>query len=94
MTRWLVFLLLAGGVWAQGPADLEAVVTTDVGTFRFEFAADRVAGLVRRNGRRIRTCRQQLAQRRIKLHPDIIRVGMELVAFVALGIFVRRRGRL
>src|SRR5579863_9254114 len=27
--------------WAQGPVDLEAVVATDLGTFRFEFAADK-----------------------------------------------------
>jgi len=41
MMRWLVFLLVAGGAWAQGPGDLEAVVSTDLGTFRFEFAADK-----------------------------------------------------
>src|SRR5512141_528211 len=41
MMRWLVFLLIAGGAWAQGPGDLEAVVATDLGTFRFEFAADK-----------------------------------------------------
>src|SRR5579863_1486618 len=27
--------------WAQGPVDLEAVVTTDLGTFRFEFSPDK-----------------------------------------------------
>ena len=39
MARWLVFLLLACAAWAQGPGDVEAVVVTDLGTFRFEFAA-------------------------------------------------------
>jgi cyclophilin family peptidyl-prolyl cis-trans isomerase len=34
-------LLLAASAWAQGPGDVEAVVTTDRGTFRFEFAADK-----------------------------------------------------
>ena len=32
--------LCAAG-WAQSPADLEAVVTTDLGSFRFEFAPDK-----------------------------------------------------
>lgn len=39
--RWLLTLTLAVSAWAQAPADLEAVVTTDMGTFRFEFAADK-----------------------------------------------------
>src|SRR5215467_8312367 len=34
-------LLLAAAAWAQSPADLEAVVTTDLGVFRFEFAPDK-----------------------------------------------------
>ena len=33
-------LLLAAGAAAQSPADLEAVVTTGLGTFRFEFAPE------------------------------------------------------
>src|SRR5579862_4178724 len=40
----IIFLLpicWATLAWAQGPADLEAVVATDLGTFRFEFAADK-----------------------------------------------------
>ncbi len=41
MARWLVFLLLGCAAWAQGPGDVEAVVVTDLGTFRFEFAADK-----------------------------------------------------
>jgi len=39
--RWLFLLGVAASAWAQGPADLEAVVTTGMGTFRFEFAADK-----------------------------------------------------
>ncbi len=39
--RCLVLLLLGCAAWAQGPGDLEAVVSTDLGTFRFEFAADK-----------------------------------------------------
>src|ERR1700684_3095145 len=38
MMRWLVFLLVGCAAWAQ---DVEAVVVTDLGTFRFEFAADK-----------------------------------------------------
>lgn len=34
-------LLLVPGCLAQQPSDLEAVVTTDLGTFRFEFAPDK-----------------------------------------------------
>uniref|UniRef100_Q01V68 peptidylprolyl isomerase n=1 Tax=Solibacter usitatus (strain Ellin6076) TaxID=234267 RepID=Q01V68_SOLUE len=34
-------LLLCSVAFAQSPADLEAVVTTDLGVFRFEFAADK-----------------------------------------------------
>src|ERR1700733_5831934 len=41
MARWLVLLLVGCGAWAQGPGDVEAVVATDLGTFRFEFAADK-----------------------------------------------------
>ena len=40
------FLLSAGAAWPQppaapSPADMEAVIATDLGTFRFEFAADK-----------------------------------------------------
>jgi cyclophilin family peptidyl-prolyl cis-trans isomerase len=35
---WLNILLTASVALAQGPADVEAVVETDMGTFRFEFA--------------------------------------------------------
>ena len=48
-SRYLVFLLpicFATGAWAQAalPAtEVEAVVTTDLGTFRFEFAPDKGA---------------------------------------------------
>ena len=39
---WLAALLLCPAAWGQNPAsDLEAVVTTDIGTFRFEFAPDK-----------------------------------------------------
>src|ERR1019366_10000546 len=41
MARWWIFLLLGCGAWAQGPGDVEAGVVTDLGTFRFEFAADK-----------------------------------------------------
>jgi cyclophilin family peptidyl-prolyl cis-trans isomerase len=34
-------LLFCSVLLAQSPADVEAVVTTDLGTFRFEFAADK-----------------------------------------------------
>jgi cyclophilin family peptidyl-prolyl cis-trans isomerase len=37
----LLGLLVAAAAAAQSPADLEAVVTTDMGTFRFEFAPDK-----------------------------------------------------
>ncbi|HVW85594.1 MAG TPA: peptidylprolyl isomerase, partial [Bryobacteraceae bacterium] len=38
----LSFLSLAmASAWAQAPGDLEAVVTTDAGAFRFEFAPDK-----------------------------------------------------
>ncbi len=33
--------LAGGGAFAQNPADLEAVVSTDAGVFRFEFAPDK-----------------------------------------------------
>jgi cyclophilin family peptidyl-prolyl cis-trans isomerase len=43
--RFLSILLFAAlfstAAWPQQPGDLEAVVTTDMGTFRFEFAADK-----------------------------------------------------
>jgi len=44
--RCCLALIFAGLVWAQTPAanspnDVEAVVTTDLGTFRFEFAPDK-----------------------------------------------------
>lgn len=40
---WLIFPFAFLSVWAQspGPSDLEAVVATDLGTFRFEFAPDK-----------------------------------------------------
>ncbi len=42
MQRFLVWSLLFIGIApAQGPADLEAVVETDMGSFRFEFAPDK-----------------------------------------------------
>src|SRR5271166_4390847 len=38
----LVLLLMpVASAWAQSPAELEAVVTTDHGSFRFEFAPDK-----------------------------------------------------
>ena len=36
-----LLLLAASAAWAQSPADLEAVVTTDLGTFRFTLAPDK-----------------------------------------------------
>ena len=36
-----LLLLTASAAWAQSPADLEAVVTTDLGTFRFAFAPEK-----------------------------------------------------
>src|SRR5580658_1922361 len=39
--RTLALLFLAAAARAQAPADLEAVVTTDLGAFRFEFAPDK-----------------------------------------------------
>ncbi len=39
--RTLALLLLAAAAHAQSPADLEAVVTTDVGVFRFAFAPEK-----------------------------------------------------
>jgi len=41
LKRVLLLAICAGAAWAQGPADLEAVVTTSAGTFRFEFAPDK-----------------------------------------------------
>ena len=39
---WLAALLLCPSAWGQNPAsDLEAVVTTEMGSFRFEFAPDK-----------------------------------------------------
>ena len=37
----MIVFLAAAGLWAQGAGEVEAVVTTDAGTFRFEFAADK-----------------------------------------------------
>ena len=39
--RCCLALMALGLVWAQGPNDVEAVVATDLGTFRFEFAPDK-----------------------------------------------------
>jgi cyclophilin family peptidyl-prolyl cis-trans isomerase len=39
--RAIFILLLCGAAWAQGPGDVEAQVVTDLGTFRFEFAAEK-----------------------------------------------------
>ena len=36
-----LLLLATSAACAQGPADLEAVVTTDLGTFRFAFAPEK-----------------------------------------------------
>jgi cyclophilin family peptidyl-prolyl cis-trans isomerase len=41
MRKLLLPLLFALRLAAQGPADLEAVVNTELGTFRFEFAPDK-----------------------------------------------------
>ncbi|MDE3195397.1 MAG: peptidylprolyl isomerase [Acidobacteriota bacterium] len=41
MKLWLCLLALVAPLAAQSPADLEAVVKTDRGTFRFEFAPDK-----------------------------------------------------
>ncbi|MBL8233944.1 MAG: peptidylprolyl isomerase [Bryobacterales bacterium] len=38
---WLYILLIAPPAMAQSPHDLEAVVETDMGAFRFEFAPDK-----------------------------------------------------
>jgi len=38
---WIALPLLPLVAWCQPPQDLEAVVTTDLGAFRFEFAADK-----------------------------------------------------
>src|SRR5262249_35890567 len=38
--RVLIGLVAAASCCAQSAKDLEAVITTDLGTFRFEFAAD------------------------------------------------------
>jgi cyclophilin family peptidyl-prolyl cis-trans isomerase len=40
MRHW-IFLLAAAGAWAQSPEDVEAVVATEMGTFRIEFAAEK-----------------------------------------------------
>ena len=37
----LAALLTSAAAWGQAPADLEAVVETELGTFRFEFATDK-----------------------------------------------------
>jgi len=39
--RSLIALLMLSPAFAQTAADLEAVVATDLGTFRFEFAPDK-----------------------------------------------------
>src|SRR5262249_43909795 len=39
--RGLILLWMAANFFGQSAKDLEAVVTTDLGTFRFEFAADK-----------------------------------------------------
>ncbi len=41
VSRYFLFLLICWSAWGQGPAEVEAVVATDLGTFRFEFAADK-----------------------------------------------------
>jgi cyclophilin family peptidyl-prolyl cis-trans isomerase len=41
LKRLLLFPALAVAAFAQAPADLEAVVATSAGTFRFEFAPDK-----------------------------------------------------
>lgn len=41
MRFWLTAFLCSFAAFAQPAADLEAVVTTDAGTFRFEFAPDK-----------------------------------------------------
>lgn len=41
MRRLLLTALIAAAAWAQSPSDLEAVVATSMGTFRFEFAPDK-----------------------------------------------------
>jgi cyclophilin family peptidyl-prolyl cis-trans isomerase len=41
LKRLLSLMLLAVAARAQGPADVEAVVTTSMGVFRFEFAPDK-----------------------------------------------------
>ncbi|MBL8175853.1 MAG: peptidylprolyl isomerase [Bryobacterales bacterium] len=38
MQRLLVGLILASRLWGQAPSEVEAVVETDLGVFRFEFA--------------------------------------------------------
>ena len=37
----VALLLCAAAAWGQTGADVEAVVTTDMGSFRFEFAPDK-----------------------------------------------------
>lgn len=41
MQRMWLFLILTAWAQAQGPSDVEAVVETELGSFRFEFAADK-----------------------------------------------------
>src|SRR5208337_4009798 len=38
---WLAALLFCPALWPQTAADVEAVVSTDLGSFRFEFAPDK-----------------------------------------------------
>jgi cyclophilin family peptidyl-prolyl cis-trans isomerase len=41
MRLFLSFLLLPLAAWPQAPADVEAVIATEMGTFRMEFAPDK-----------------------------------------------------
>ncbi len=38
---WIVGLLCSAAAFAQSPSDMEAVVNTEMGSFRFEFASDK-----------------------------------------------------
>jgi cyclophilin family peptidyl-prolyl cis-trans isomerase len=55
MRLFLPLLLLPWAAFAQPPADLEAEVTTDLGSFRFAFAPDKAPKHV---GQFIRLARQ------------------------------------
>ena len=41
LMRWFVLMAAAAAALAQSPNEVEAVVTTDLGSFRFEFAPDK-----------------------------------------------------